>query len=249
MIKIKNKIKNILPITEILYNKDSNLKLKSFKLHQLTQSVKLKNKASFFSEKEFHTTKIDLKRSLEDIWSNFDKKSVKYEINKAEKEKENISVKKSSDYNLLYNIAKEYYLKKYSTNPDLKKELKHYVSHCDLLVAYHNKKPVATILLIKDFPERVRLLKAYSRYLENAELKKISGYLNKYLHWKAIQIYKEEGYSQYDLGGVNLDKDHETYGITKFKLGFGGELITEYNYWTTKSYWFNKILKFFLGKK
>ncbi len=45
------------------------------------------------------------------------------------------------------------------------------------------------------------------------------------LHWQAIQDAKEKGIIKYDFWGVETDSAHPWYGFSKFKLGFGGEVI------------------------
>ncbi len=67
------------------------------------------------------------------------------------------------------------------------------------------------------------------------------------LHWQAIQDAKRNGYSKYDFWGVEPDPSHPWYGFSKFKLGFGGEIV---DYFGTHDYvykpaWYNiyKILR------
>ncbi len=45
------------------------------------------------------------------------------------------------------------------------------------------------------------------------------------LHWQAIQDAKARGIETYDFWGVEIDENHPWYGFSKFKLGFGGEVI------------------------
>ena len=53
-----------------------------------------------------------------------------------------------------------------------------------------------------------------------------------FLHWRAIQFAKSQGYRYYDFGGVNPsdEKDFDFRaswaGITRFKRGFGGEVFS-----------------------
>ena len=45
-----------------------------------------------------------------------------------------------------------------------------------------------------------------------------------------IKRYKDQGFQAYDMGGVNLNPDAMTYGISKFKMSFGGRVLEECNY-------------------
>ncbi len=56
------------------------------------------------------------------------------------------------------------------------------------------------------------------------------GLLNRWLHWQAIRHYREAGLRIYDLGGLNFDESSPAYGITQFKLSFGGTVVHEHNY-------------------
>ena len=54
---------------------------------------------------------------------------------------------------------------------------------------------------------------------------------NQYLLWQAISHLKASGTIGFDLGGINAE---DTFGITAFKLGLGGEryeLVGEYWKW------------------
>ena len=45
------------------------------------------------------------------------------------------------------------------------------------------------------------------------------------LHWQAIQDAKKRECNTYDFWGVETDETHPWYGFSKFKLGFGGEIV------------------------
>lgn len=50
------------------------------------------------------------------------------------------------------------------------------------------------------------------------------------LHWETIKALKSERYARYDFWGVHTQngqaiENHPSYGTTRFKLGFGGELV------------------------
>lgn len=45
------------------------------------------------------------------------------------------------------------------------------------------------------------------------------------LHWQAIQDARAAGLEKYDFWGIETDPDHPWHGFSKFKMGFGGEII------------------------
>jgi len=230
-------------LSEILYNdnKDLTLSPSIFKIYNLIQSTEINVPVKYLIyKKTFYTIKINLKKELSEIYDSFDKKSTKYEINCAKKETNNISLKVNCDFSEFANLSRKYYLQKYNISKDISKNLEKYKNFGDLITIYYNNTLISGIFVIKDYPNRIRLLYAYSAYLENPDYKKKSSYLNRYIHWWAIQKYKTEGFMEYDLGGINLDVNSKTYGITKFKLSFGGQICEEYNYLIAK---YAKLLK------
>ena len=52
------------------------------------------------------------------------------------------------------------------------------------------------------------------------------GRVNKFLHWKDIEYWKSVNINTLDWGGVDFKEEK---GISSFKQGFGGELVTYYN--------------------
>ncbi len=74
---------------------------------------------------------------------------------------------------------------------------------------------------------RARLLYSASRRFDDRETSRLSGTLNRFLHWHEICAYREEGFSTYDLGGI---KDDKSNGITQFKMSFGGDVVKEHTY-------------------
>lgn len=80
---------------------------------------------------------------------------------------------------------------------------------------------------------RARLYMSCSKYLEITDKGKraLVGRANRYLHFKDIETFKEKGLQIYDFGGYAKDtEDKYLMGINKFKLGFGGFIVKEYNY-------------------
>lgn len=80
--------------------------------------------------------------------------------------------------------------------------------------------------------ERARLLYSTSKYIfdNDTQYRNHIGIANRYLHWCEIKYFKSKGISAYDLGGISQDKnDVHLININRFKKGFGGKEIVEYN--------------------
>jgi len=68
-------------------------------------------------------------------------------------------------------------------------------------------------------------------YLYGASTNKKRNLMPAYaLQWKAIEMAKQRGCSQYDLFGIPpvKDKNHPMYGLYRFKTGFGGTILHRY---------------------
>jgi len=81
--------------------------------------------------------------------------------------------------------------------------------------------------------ERVRMLESPSRLKTTAdtEERNLFGRANRYHHWQDMMRFKAEGILTYDLGGWAPNaRDPEIAGINRFKEGFGGRIVENYNY-------------------
>ncbi|MBE0534394.1 MAG: peptidoglycan bridge formation glycyltransferase FemA/FemB family protein [Phycisphaerae bacterium] len=50
------------------------------------------------------------------------------------------------------------------------------------------------------------------------------------LHWRLMQIARDAGFKRYNMVGADLAADSSTAGITRFKAGWGGELVPVHVY-------------------
>jgi hypothetical protein len=74
---------------------------------------------------------------------------------------------------------------------------------------------------------RAMLLYSASLFREEAdsEARNRMGRANRYLHWSDMLAFKAAGYTEYDLGGIDVaGRDPATTRIGAFKRGFGGDL-------------------------
>lgn len=95
-----------------------------------------------------------------------------------------------------------------------------------LLVAYLDKMPLAAMFLV--------LSSHRATYLYGASSSENRNYMPTYaLQWKAIQIAKASGCTEYDMFGVSpkAEPSHPMYGLYKFKKGFGGEIYHQLGCW------------------
>jgi hypothetical protein len=100
----------------------------------------------------------------------------------------------------------------------------------DIFVAYFDGRPLCGHTYIRDLElKRVGLLMAASTRFDNGDAPIFVGSVNRWLHWYEMRLYKSEGVTVYDFGGIGRGSI-ETEGVARFKLSFGGRPVTEYNY-------------------
>lgn len=95
-----------------------------------------------------------------------------------------------------------------------------------LLIAEKDGKPLASMFLVISGDRGTYLYGASSS--ENRNL--MATYA---LQWKAINIAREMGCTEYDMFGVSpsADPDHPMYGLYRFKSGFGGRMYHTLGCW------------------
>lgn len=171
---------------------------------------------------------VDLAASPDRILEGMKRKSCRYEIRRAEKMLDGVTIEVSSeksrqDFLAGYNdFAQTKHLRK--LRPQW---LREYLPHADTFVLYLRNEPLCCHLLIRDAARGiVRLLYSGSRRLETPEDAAACGALNRYLHWHEMQRYQAEGFITFDLGGIREPADP----ISRFKLSFGGVVVTEHYY-------------------
>jgi len=121
-----------------------------------------------------------------------------------------------------------------------------------LIVAFYKKKPLAAMIFIEYEETATYLFGASSNEKRNLMAPHL-------LQWKAIKYAQKQGLKTYDFFGVRVIRSKEignsrwepmsgkTYGVTRFKLGFGGT-VHDFGPAYDRSYsgfWYNgyRILK------
>jgi GNAT acetyltransferase-like protein len=175
------------------------------------------------------TVCIDLAATLETISSGV-AKNTRYEVRQAEKLGDRASIHRNrdgcvEDFLSLYN---DFARSKPELSTINRSAVSRYGAHADTFVAYLDGKPLCSHVLLRDATiGRARLLFSASRRFEDRETARLCGVLNRFLHWREIALYREEGFATYDLGGIEED---DSNGITRFKMSFGGRVVKEHTY-------------------
>jgi FemAB family len=178
-----------------------------------------------FRQKSFHTSLIDLSESRDALWGALDKKSCRYEINKASRIEHDIVVNARCD--AAYELMNDFIRRSHYRKPLLRREWSVTLQHADVFTAFHQNRAVVTHVILIDEPTRARLLFSATADRADARFHGIVGPLNKQLHWHEIDHYRQRGFGFYDFGGVVLDANSPLYSISQAKRGFGGRVVTE----------------------
>lgn len=187
------------------------------------RNIPLMTRSSFF------TIHIDLKPSEEELLSAMDKGTT-YEIRRAERE----GVTADADGNVEDFIP---FFNAFAETKGIEGTDLNYMKYDKSMVitrAFHGDDLLVMHAYVED-DKRGRLNMSASRLIgEDEDFKKsraLIGYANRYLHYQDILHFKNSGKGIYDFGGYAKDTNEKAMaGINKFKLGFGGEVVEEFNY-------------------
>jgi hypothetical protein len=121
------------------------------------------------------------------------------------------------------------------------REVSKYRQNSDVFVLYLDKSPILSHAMLRDCESgRVRLLHSVSRRFDDEETARLCGILNRFLHWHEMRLYRQEGFENYDFGGISAD---ETDGTRRFKLSFGGRVVTENSFLCSGTPWLGQIIQ------
>ena len=107
-------------------------------------------------------------------------------------------------------------------------EWEHLRERCDVCLAEHDGRAWAAAIVLLDPPRRARLLYAATAGRADPRSRSLVGPFNRYLFWQQFMHYQARGIRSYDLGGLELDPASPFHSITRFKLSFGGTVVTEH---------------------
>jgi hypothetical protein len=178
-----------------------------------------------FHKRQFHTPLINLSRPQEQLWQDCDPKSCRYEIRKAQKLDCAISCNEDPEAaRLLLNdsIRRLHY-----TTEITPTRWQGMLPQHDVFLCRHQRVPLAAHVILRDPPKRARLLMSGTVDRHDARFRNSVGPCNRLLHWHELCHYQSQGFSTYDFGGCDLDKQAAAWPISQFKLSFGGEITPE----------------------
>jgi hypothetical protein len=183
-----------------------------------------------FERYQFSTTTIDLSQNIDVIWNKI-KRHHKRHIRRAEKN--GTQVKVSHNYEGFYQNYKKFLKQKnYADILGLSSLSPQFMQKYGILfVAENQGESLGGNLYFHDNNSTL-LTRIFYQNFENSLEKNIYD-ANCFIHWEAIQYFKNRDFSNYDLGGLNSGKmkiDQQMPGLDFFKLSFGGDIIQRYEY-------------------
>lgn len=191
-----------------------------------------------------HTIELDLDQDIELIIANFSK-----QIRQQSKisEKEGIVCKFNTNVEEFVDFFNEFASKK-NTYAVSKRRIEEMGQSLQLSFAIYNGQILAahSYLIDKEMGIVRHHHSATKRLDENYD-KNLIGRANKYLTVKNIEHFKAQNFKIFDFGGYAADTtDESLIGINKYKLLFGGKVVTSVNYFSY-SYWMLKKISKLTG--
>jgi hypothetical protein len=102
-----------------------------------------------------------------------------------------------------------------------RRRYRHYCAVSDVFVAYLDGEPLVGHLLLRDDQiRRVRLAFSASDRSRNEVKRRLTGPVNRYLHWREFLTYRGIGFETYDFGGIGDGSS----SVARLKLSFGGDV-------------------------
>jgi len=178
-----------------------------------------------FRRRPFHTALIHLAKSAEDLWSQLDSKSCRYEINRAKRVGCEVVVNSRMEqaFHLVNESIKAHRHRSVVSADEWRRTLQ----VCDVFGVTHDDAMIAAHVVMVDRPRRARLLFSATVDRSRHPHRDTVAPLNRYLHWFEFMYYKAQGIDCYDFGGIELNKALPIYSISRFKLSFGGDVVRE----------------------
>lgn len=177
----------------------------------------------------------DLNQSNEEILSH-STKTVKYEVNKCRKEDISISFYTSEELKnnkIIINEFESAYLDfaKEINNKDIEKayqrsKINNYIECNCIMLSKAVKDDVSVYHVYSCGGGECCLNYSVSNFRIDPTKRNLAGRMNRYLHIEDMDWFRNHGISLYDWG--NISSSSNPNGIDKFKMSFGGQVVTVY---------------------
>jgi len=219
--------------------KDFKEKAKEYFYGTIIPCVLDKNKKNFeklgYVDLMNHTILLDLKKSEEELWKELEKKSARWGVKTAEKNR--LVIVENCDENDLKEFYKMYEMTAKeggftAENYEFLKVLwENDMAQIFLVRQDEIVLGGGMVLMDKDFNYMMLDLTAASK--EGLKLQVMP-----FLYWEMVLFGKKKGLDYFDLGGYDVDalEGDKVYAINRFKKRFGGEIVEEPIYATNKKY-------------
>lgn len=246
MVIIKRKLWGIAPYTTAFFPTESTLdeiiaELRPFEMARLFWTpVGRQPGMNVIACESSSASCLDLSKSTDSLWKGM-RRNCRYDLNRAEKLASDVRIERNgtqtkTDFLEVFNGFARV---KDHVSPITSRILDNYAQHSDLFVIYLDGRPMCAHAVLRDQESsRARLLYSANRRLEDSEAASRCSALNRYLHWREIQTYRDEGFGIFDFGGIRSDAQD---GISRFKISFGGAIINEFSYLCAGSPWMGRV--------
>jgi len=179
-----------------------------------------------FRDKPTWTLLFDRLRPKEELWSEMKRKSCRQDITKASRRQ--TVILRNEETERSFCLVNEHIARKGYRGPLSRQEWEGVLAHGDVFSLWVDDLPVTTHALLVDSSSlRVRTVFGGEVDPGLPTLGGLVGAFNRALHWHEMNHYKHHGVHHYDFGGLVLDQASPFYDITRFKLSFGGEPVSE----------------------
>ncbi len=203
-----------------------------YRNHEKVES-QLKNIGWHFSDSQIqfqNTMWIDLQPGEEEILAGM-KQKTRYNIRLAEKKDIKIRIAVNEDFETVYrlyaetSIRDQFIIRSQTYYLDVWKKFTR-AGMCTILLAEFDTKPIAALVMY--------YFGGIAYYIYGMSSDQHRNFMPTYLlQWEAIKLAKAKGATIYDLWGAptNLDESDSMYGVYRFKVGLGGELVRTIGAW------------------
>ena len=197
-----------------------------------------------FRSRVFHTSLIDLTQSEDQLWAGLEKKTCRYQLNRARKLAE-VTVVHNQHHDLAFQLIDDFIGRTAFRERIDGDEWARIVACCDVFLALHAGRPLAVHVVLVDAPQRARALISATADRSDGGDRNLVSALNRWLHWHEILHYRARAVLQYDFGGIVVDESAPEWSIAQFKLGFGGTTVTQHMVGMAR----NPLLRLALGRR